>query len=267
MTRQGGASAFDGTAVAYELGRPEYPDEALDWWDERGAFEPGFAVLDLAAGTGKLTRALPVHVCEVVAVEPLANMREQFAIAIPDVQIVDGTAEEIPFPDESFDTVVVGQAFHWFDQRRALDEIARVLRPGGGLGLIWNEDDPTRASWMAGLIEARRSIADSPTKPSSASAGQSTGSVIEANAHFGSVEQKDFVWAEPSTVERILANVLSRSYVSSLPSDERLAVLTSVRTAIEPLGEPIDYPYETTVFWAPLETSTTEESTVVSTAR
>ena len=107
-TRTGLAESFDATAAAYELGRPEYPDAVLDWWDERGAFEPGHSVLDLAAGTGKLTRLLPI-VCELHAVEPLANMRHEFAAAVLDVDVRSGTAEQIPYPDNTFDTVLVAQ--------------------------------------------------------------------------------------------------------------------------------------------------------------
>jgi SAM-dependent methyltransferase len=244
------AAAFDATAAAYELGRPEYPDAALDWWDERQAFEPGHDVLDLAAGTGKLTRLLPVFACRVVAVEPLANMRREFEVAVPDVTVHDGTAEALPFPDDSFDTVLVAQAFHWFDQPRALDEIARVLRPGGGLGLIWNEDDPSRAEWLAPIIEAKREVAESPTR-----AAEPVDAAIAAHPQFGPVEFVEIPWTETTTVERVLANALSRSYISLLPGDERLAVLTAVRTAIEhpggaiDNGDTIEYPYLTAVFW------------------
>ena len=243
------AVAFDATAEAYELGRPEYPEEALTWWDEREAFEPGHVVLDLAAGTGKLTRLLPRYLCDVRAVEPLVKMRAEFEQVVPEVPVVDGTAERIPFPDDTFDTVLIAQAFHWFDQPRALDEIARVLRPGGGLGLIWNEDDPTRADWLAPIIDVKRAIAESPT-----ASADPVDSAIEAHPSFGSTDFVEIPWSEPTTVERLLANALSRSYISELPSDQRLAVLTRVRQAVEHLGGEFDYPYLTAVFWARLAT-------------
>jgi len=238
--------SFDLTAAAYELGRPEYPDTALDWWEERGAFEPGCRVLDLAAGTGKLTRLLPIN-CELHAVEPLANMRAEFTRAVPDAAVVAGNAESIPFADDSFDTVLVAQAFHWFDQTAALDEIARVLKPGGGLGLIWNHDDVETAEWLHAVVDSKRIVAASPTDGTDA-----TSEVVDGHPQFGPVEAVEQRWVRATNVEGVLADVLSRSYVSSLDSDARLAVLTKVRTAIEHLGETFDYPYRTTVYWSRL---------------
>lgn len=243
----GQAAAFDATAVAYEMGRPEYPDAALDWWDERGAFEPGHVVLDLAAGTGKLTRLLPQHVCEIHAVEPLANMRVEFERVLPEITVRDGTAESIPFPDDSFDTVLVAQAFHWFDQQRALDEIARVLRPGGGLGLIWNDDDEDAADWVPAVVAEKRSVGESPVHDDTTVAD-----VLGTHGRFDAIAHAEFRWTESTTVERVLANVLSRSYVSMLDPDARRAVLVRVRETVEPLGDEIEFPYSTAVFWARL---------------
>jgi ubiquinone/menaquinone biosynthesis C-methylase UbiE len=248
-TRTGLAESFDATAAAYELGRPEYPDAVLDWWDERGAFEPGHAVLDLAAGTGKLTRLLPI-VCELHAVEPLANMRHEFAVAVPDVDVLNGTAEQIPYPDNTFDTVLVAQAFHWFDQDVALAEIARVLKPGGGLGLVWNEDDGDAAPWLAKVVDEKRRV--------TASASSTEHSVVEVLARhdaYGAAEQMEHRWEFDTTIERVLADVLSHSYVSSLPPEQCLAVLTRTRESIEAeLGtgvESVVYPYRAVAFWVP----------------
>jgi SAM-dependent methyltransferase len=123
---------FARSAQAYERGRPGYPDDAVD---RLAAALPGRQVVDLAAGTGKLTRALTARGLDVVAVEPIAEMRAAIA---PPARAVDGTAEAIPLPDASADAVTVAQAFHWFNGDRALAEIHRVLRPGGVLALIWN---------------------------------------------------------------------------------------------------------------------------------
>jgi ubiquinone/menaquinone biosynthesis C-methylase UbiE len=248
------AQSFDATAAAYELGRPEYPDEALTFWDDHGAFERGNVILDLAAGTGKLTRLLPV-MCKLHAVEPLAQMRAEFARAVPDVDVLDGTAEQIPFPDNTFDAVVVGQAFHWFDQQVALDEIARVLTPGGGLALIWNEDDIDAAAWLVDVVDEKRS-----TAASTVAGKHPVIEMIDANSTFGPVETFECRWERPTNLEGVLADVLSRSYVSALPPEERLPVLTRTREAIERhLGsdvEAISYPYRTTAFWTPLITPT-----------
>jgi len=244
------ARSFDATAAAYELGRPEYPDEALAFWDDHGAFERGHVVLDLAAGTGKLTRLLPV-ICELHAVEPLEQMRAQFAAAVPDVAVLDGSAEEIPFPDDHFDAVVVAQAFHWFDQPTALTEIARVLKPGGGLGLIWNEDDSDAAAWLAEVVDQKRLVA-----ASTLVGNHPAIEVIDTHPAFGAVDAFECRWNHATTVEGLLADVLSRSYVSALPAAERLGVLTRTREAVERhLGagvESITYPYRTTALWADL---------------
>jgi ubiquinone/menaquinone biosynthesis C-methylase UbiE len=260
-TEQGGkesdravlARSFDATAAAYELGRPEYPDEALTFWDDHGAFERANVVLDLAAGTGKLTRLLPI-ICELHAVEPLEQMRAEFGRAVADVDVVDGTAEHIPYPDDHFDAVLVAQAFHWFDHRRALDEIARVLKPSGGLGLIWNEDDVGAAAWLADVVQQKRATAASTMGDVSAT------EVIDAHSAFGAVESFECSWERVTSTEGVLADVLSRSYVSALAPQEQLGVLTRSREAIERhLGsgvEEIVYPYRTTALWAPLLTAT-----------
>lgn len=244
------ARSFDATAAAYELGRPEYPDEALAFWDEHGAFERSHAVLDLAAGTGKLTRLLPL-ICELYAVEPLPQMRAEFTRVVPDVEVIDGTAEQIPFPDDHFDTVLVAQAFHWFDHDVALDEIARVLKPGGGLGLIWNEDDVGAQAWLVDVVDEKRA-----TAASTIIGEHPAVEIVRAHQSFGSIETFECRWEHATTLQSILADVLSRSYVSSLADAERLAVLTRTREAIERhLGagvEEISYPYRTTAFWAPL---------------
>jgi len=133
------AGSFQTAATGYARFRPGYPPSAV------GAALPPDArrILDLAAGTGKLTESLVRRGLDVVAVEPLSGMLSELARRHPSVTAVLGSAEAIPLRDGIFDCVVVGQAFHWFDSTRALDEIARVLRPGGTLSLLWNHDDDT----------------------------------------------------------------------------------------------------------------------------
>lgn len=248
------AQSFGEIAAAYELGRPEYPDEALTFWDDFGAFERENFVLDLAAGTGKLTRLLPV-ICKLHAVEPLTQMRAEFSRAVPDVEVLDGTAEQIPFADCTFDAVLVGQAFHWFDPQVALDEIARVLKPGGGVGMIWNTDDIDAASWLVDVANEKRAAFAPPVIGE-----HSVVEIIDMNSGFGPAETFECRWEHLTSVEGVLADMLSRSYVSVRPPDERLAVLTRTRQAIErQFGsdvKTIPHPYRTTTIWSPLVEAT-----------
>jgi|tagenome__1003787_1003787.scaffolds.fasta_scaffold20986899_3 SAM-dependent methyltransferase len=139
------ARSFESAAAAYERHRPEYPGQALRWAVDRLELEPGARVLDLGAGTGKLTRGLVALGLEVVAVEPGGPMLEQLGVAVPEAEAHEGHAESIPLPDVSVDAAFAGQAYHWFDRERALPDLHRVIRPGGGLALLWNwwdERDP-----------------------------------------------------------------------------------------------------------------------------
>ncbi len=142
--------SFDLVADEYERTRPGYPPDLLD------ALPIGHdaSVLDLAAGTGKLTRTLAARYAKVVAVEPLANMRAMLERSVPGVPALAGSAERIPLDDVSVDGVFVAQAFHWFDKPVALREIARVLRPGGVLAVIWNGPDEERPSPLPPAFEA-----------------------------------------------------------------------------------------------------------------
>jgi SAM-dependent methyltransferase len=137
--------SFETVAAEYERHRPDYPEEALRWAAEQLRLEAGDRVLDVGAGTGKLTRSLVALGFEVVAVEPGGPMLEQLRIAVPEAETLEAPAEAVPLPDESVDAAFAGQAFHWFDRERAVPELHRVTRPRGGLALLWNwwdERDP-----------------------------------------------------------------------------------------------------------------------------
>jgi ubiquinone/menaquinone biosynthesis C-methylase UbiE len=142
------ARSFGSVAEVYERARPIYPDDAVRWLAGTGPHD----VVDLGAGTGKLTRSLVALGHRVTAVEPSVEMLEQLRSAVPDAVAVEGSAESIPLAEASADVVTAAQAFHWFDQLVALREIARVLRPGGRIALVWNARDD-RVEWVAELTE------------------------------------------------------------------------------------------------------------------
>jgi SAM-dependent methyltransferase len=208
-------TSFGVAAGEYERARPGYPAAAVEWLTGR----PARRVLDLGAGTGKLTRQLVDAGHDVVAVEPLAEMRRSLAAAVPGVPALDGTAEAIPLPDASVDVVVAGQAYHWFDPARAHPEIARVLRPGGTLGLVWNLRDDAEP-WVAALSRLL-GVEDS------------TGTTAPARRpdtvpQFTPVEAREFRHEHRLDRDGLLALVGSRSYVITMPPDERAALLARV---------------------------------------
>jgi len=126
-------------AARYERGRPEYPAALANVLSEQLALRPGSRVVDIAAGTGKLTRVLAGGPGVVTAVEPQPGMLGQLRLALPEVDAVAATAEHLPIPGDSVDAVTVGQAFHWFRLPDAIHEIRRVLRPGGRLAIVSNQ--------------------------------------------------------------------------------------------------------------------------------
>lgn len=237
-------------AVAdYERGRPGYPPGAVARLAESLALGPGRTALDLAAGTGKLTRALAGTGATLVAVEPVAEMRAALARACPDVRVLAGTAEAIPLPAGSVDAVVVGSAFHWFRGGEALAEIHRVLREGGRLGLAWNARDES-VPWVAELtaiMEPHRG-----TAPRYAS-----GAWREAFAgtrRFSPLAAASFAHAQLLEPEAVVARVASVSFVAALGDEERATVLARVRDLLA--GDPatrgrerVELPYRTDVFW------------------
>jgi SAM-dependent methyltransferase len=215
------AKGFGSSAEAYERGRPGYPAEAVEWLRERLDLGQGRRVIDLAAGTGKLSRALAATGAEVVAVEPVEEMR---ALIDAPIRSVEGTAERIPLPDSSADAVTVAQAFHWFDGEAALAEIHRVLRPGGHLVLVWNVrllDDPGQAaveeliSPYTGEIPRHRS--GEWRKP------------IEASEKFGPLEERGFPNDQSLDADVLVDRVASTSAIAALDTAEREALLERVR--------------------------------------
>jgi SAM-dependent methyltransferase len=239
------AASFGPAAEAYQAVRPSYPGEAVDWCVPRSALD----VVDLAAGTGKLTErilAQGVPGRRVVAVEPSPGMRAALGAALPGVRVLPGTAEGTGLPAASADAVAVGQAWHWFDPPRAAAELARVLRPGGTLALLWNvRDTQTGAGWVAAVEEILHR--DDPLRTISAAPA--------LGPAFGPVEHRHVRWADPIAPSSLRALAASRSHVLTLPDDAREALLAEVdelaATHPELRGrEVVEMPYRTDCFRA-----------------
>lgn len=216
------AARFGAVAADYDRGRPSYPTAVLDRLASVAGLGPGTDVLDLAAGTGKLTRQLVAAGASVVAVEPSAGMRERLAGSVPGMRALDGTGEDIPLPDHAVDVVTVAQAFHWFRTAEALDEIHRVLRPGGWLALMWNEA-PTTA-WARELWDLRHRL----TGYTGAYPGDGWDAVVDADPRFGPRTTTVVDVAVVTTVEELTSDSASRSYVISLDPAARAQVLDAV---------------------------------------
>jgi SAM-dependent methyltransferase len=226
---------FARSADAYERARPEYPPDALAWLAERLGLGPGRRVVDLAAGTGKLTRPLAATGAAVVAVEPLAEMRELIG---PVAEVLGGTAEAMPLADASADAVTVGQAFHWFDGPAALAEIHRVLRPGGALALVWNRrllEDPVQAR-IEEIIAPHRG--ETPAHRSGAWRAALDGTTL-----FGPAELREFRHAHPAAADAdaLADRVGSISFIGALDEASRASVLARVRALAADGPVPLRY--------------------------
>jgi len=212
------ANSFGAVADVYERGRPRYPAEAVDWLIPAHATR----VADVGAGTGKLTRQLRERGLDVIAVEPSAGMRAQLRRAVPGVPALGGTAERIPLADGTVDAVLVAQAWHWVDPVRAVPEVARVLAPGGRLGLLWNR-----------RVEDEAWVADLSTIIGSRGTPGSSRHFPEIGPPFGPVERRTVDWVHRLSREEMTDWAASRSYVITLPDERRSIVLAQVRDLLD----------------------------------
>lgn len=236
-----GAAGFAKVAAQYERGRPDYPEAAVAWLADRAGLRPGTVVVDLAAGTGKLTRQLVRTGAQVVAVEPLPEMLSELISVLPQVQVVIGTAESTGLPDGSATAVTVGQAFHWFSTPEALGEIHRILEPGGYLALAWNRRDLTQELHNALIRVMARYRHESPSYESGAWI-----QVMDGTPLFEQVDEGRFRFTQVLDVDGLTARVASTSFIANLPPGEHAEVLEGVRGLVP--GDIVELAYDCTVY-------------------
>ncbi len=241
------STGFARGAAAYERGRPNYPPAAVEWLASRLGLGPGKLVVDLGAGTGKLTRQLVPYGARVIALEPVAEMAAELERAVAGVEVLAATAASTSLASGSVDAATAGQSFHWFADQKSLREIHRILRPGGRLGLVWNRRDLHSQLWwaVAELIDPLRK----------GSPDHSTGDwrqQLRASRRFGPLESRAFAHQQEASPDQLVDRVLSLSFVASSaqPVQTRLReqLLELVAEYHSRPGQPIALPYRSEVF-------------------
>ena len=243
----------DRWADDYERGRPGYPPAALGVVGVPATA----AVLDLGAGTGKLTRSLVSRFDDVVAVEPAPAMRRLLERGVPEARVLDGSAEAIPLADASADGVFAAESFHWFDGERALAEIARVLRPRGALVLMWNlpagPTEPSIAAVEQLLLERAPQRSEMGYEPLDLDGPQYTsGTWRDAFATSAFEELREARHANPQALDRdgLVSYFASMGWIGDLPDEERLPLLDEVRALLD--ADDYQQSWQTHVCWTRL---------------
>lgn len=241
-------AGFTAGAEAYEHARPAYPPEAVRWLIDHLRLGSSSRVADLGAGTGKLTALLMPPVRRMFALEPVEAMRVLLSRSVPAAHVIGGAAEAIPLRDECADAVVAAQAFHWFDGRRALREIRRVLGPHGRLGLVWNARDRSR-SWVDELSRIVDAYGDAIRRHET----EEWKDAFAMPNGFSALEQAEFPNPQEVDEDHVVRRVASTSFIATLPEAERGRVLGRVRDLIRSHPETRDresffFPHRTRVY-------------------
>jgi ubiquinone/menaquinone biosynthesis C-methylase UbiE len=241
-TRAQRSNSFGAVAEDYDRLRPSPADAAVDW-----LVPPGCQVaVDLAAGTGLLTRALAARVPEVIAVEPDDRMRAVLAARSPDIRALSGYGESMPLEDSCADAVFVSSAWHWMDEARAVPEIGRVLRPGGRFGVIWTTRDRTDTSaWMRELDQFRAPDEAGDTQQAIARRMRHRAVNLPDDDSFRDVTTESFGYVASMAVADVIALLGTYSAVITATEDERRAGLERSRAVVErhfPGQDTVDVP-------------------------
>lgn len=251
---------YQRAAGVYESSRPSYPLAALAALADALPLEAGRTVVDLGAGTGKFTRLLALTGAEVLAVEPVKEMRERLAELLPGVAATDGTAEDTGLPDGCADAVVAAQSWHWFEQHAALAEVERLLRPGGALALVWNTYD-TSVPWVRDFQDiyfrlAPRDLPSPPLAPGLADHAPGGGwrEAFTARKGWGAIEERHWPNPHTTTVADVVERMMSSSHIAVLDPAAQARVRSEVESVLAALGATgrggaIELPYTTDVYW------------------
>jgi SAM-dependent methyltransferase len=234
--------SFELVAGLYEQARPEYPQEAVEWVAAKLELGRDSTIADLGAGTGKLTRALLVTGARVIAIEPGDAMRAELERALPEVAALRGAAEDIPLADASVDCIAVGQAFHWFRHDEAFPELHRVLRPGGGLALLWNSRDHAQP------IQQEVGELIQPFVPPGRLGPEHWAQALRESELFTAPEEAHFRWVQKLDADGLAARIGSVSFVAAAAPEAKAELDARLREVATRLGGAVDFPYVTDVY-------------------
>jgi SAM-dependent methyltransferase len=241
------SEGFAKEATAYSRGRPEYPQALQSWLRDTLGLAPGQRVADVGAGTGKFCKLLTATGADVVAVEPVAEMRAE-AAKLPGVQVLAGTAQSIPLPGESLDAIVCAQAFHWFAYTDTLDEFARVLKPGGRVGLVWNVRDES-VDWVRRITELI-----TPYEGNAPRFYKGDWKKPFLHPRFGALRETAFAHEHVGSPQQVVIDrFMSVSFIAALPQGENervrgeLEKLVATHPALKG-REVVSFPYRTVAF-------------------
>ena len=235
MVHEAAEDGFGRNAGIYQQARPSYPSELLARFvDHYGSDR----ILEIGAGSGIFTQQLVDAGLDVVAVEPVASMRDHLMQQVPCIEVLDGTAERLPVGDASFDVVAVAQSFHWFDFERSLDEICRVLRPSGHLVTVWNVKSGTSGWFMAYMAIVDRYAGDTPRH-----AQMKWRAAIDADSRFRLIDDWAVDHPKPTDADGVVNRALSTSFIAALPAAEQSKVEAELRAVLAPSTEQLEFPY------------------------